>query len=88
MRCGEIDMPTIEKRAGVDVLVMGTGCRPATDAEVAFSAEIAALRAALDSIRQYGSDTLSGRTDGPDDRKWQRDAVLEMTNRASRALKG
>jgi len=52
------------------------------------AAENERLRAALDSIRQYGSDTLSGRTDGPDDRKWQRDAVLEMTNRASRALRG
>ena len=50
--------------------------------------EIERLRAELDSIRQYGSDTLSGRTDGPDDRQWQRDAVLEMTNRASRALRG
>ena len=50
--------------------------------------EIERLRAELDSIRQYGSDTLSGRTDGPDDRRWQRDAVLEMTNRASRALRG
>jgi hypothetical protein len=44
------------------------------------------LREALDSIRQYGSDTLSGRADGPDDRDWQRAAVLEMTNRASAAL--
>jgi hypothetical protein len=41
---------------------------------------------AIDGIWQYGADTLSGRTDGPDDRKWQRDAVLEMTRRA-RALK-
>ena len=51
-------------------------------------AEVEALRNGLDSIRQYGSDTLSGRTDGPDDRAWQRAAVLEMTNRAIRALKG
>jgi hypothetical protein len=51
-------------------------------------AEIERLRDALDSVRQYGSDTLSGRTDGPDDREWQRDAVLEMTNRAGRALRG
>ena len=50
--------------------------------------EVQRLRDALDSIRQYGSDTLSGRTDGPDDHKWQRDAVLEMTRRACRALKG
>lgn len=51
-------------------------------------AEVEALLNGLDSIRQYGSDTLSGRTDGPDDRAWQRAAVLEMTNRAIRALKG
>jgi len=49
-------------------------------------AEIKRLRDALDSVRQYGSDTLSGRTDGPDDRDWQRAAVLEMTRRARLAL--
>lgn len=37
---------------------------------------------ALKSIHRYGADTLSGRVDGPDDREWQRAAVLEMTNRA------
>lgn len=42
---------------------------------------------ALSHIRQYGSDTLSGRTDGPDDRKWQRDAVLKMTNIAAKAIR-
>lgn len=41
---------------------------------------------ALQSIRQYGSDTLSGRADGPDDRQWQRESVLEMTRRARAAL--
>jgi len=40
----------------------------------------------LDSIRRYGLDTLSGRTDGPDDRDWQRQAVNEMTKRATAAL--
>lgn len=49
-------------------------------------AEIKRLREALDSIHQYGSDTLSGRMDGPDDRKWQREAVAEMTRRARAAL--
>ncbi|GEM_PF-1200464 len=45
------------------------------------------LAEALDSIRQYGSDTLSGRADGgPNDRDWQRDAVREMTRRASAAI--
>lgn len=49
--------------------------------------EIARLREALSSIRQYGNDTLSGRADGgPDDRKWQREAVIEMRNRARAAL--
>lgn len=45
-----------------------------------------AMAEALDSIRQYGSDTLSGRVDGPDDRQWQRESVLEMTRRARAAL--
>lgn len=31
-------------------------------------------------------DTLSGRTDGPDDRAWQRESVIEMTRRAIAAL--
>jgi len=44
------------------------------------------LTDALESIRQFGSDTLSGRADGPDDREWQREAVREMTARASAAL--
>ena len=49
--------------------------------------EIARLREALGSIRQYGNDTLSGRADGGlDDRKWQREAVIEMRNRARAAL--
>ncbi len=44
------------------------------------------MREALDGIRQYGADTLSGRADGPDDRQWQRDGVLEMTRRARATL--
>ncbi len=48
--------------------------------------ELEDLRGALDAIRQYGSDTLSGRADGGvDDRAWQLDAVLEMTRRARAA---
>lgn len=46
---------------------------------------LAAARDALDAIWQYGADTLSGRVDGPDDRKWQRDSVVEMTKRAREA---
>ena len=43
---------------------------------------------ALESVWQYGSDTLSGPVKGQsDDRKWQRDGVLEMTNRAYRPIK-
>ena len=46
-------------------------------------AEVESLRDTLTAIRQYGSDTLSGRVDGgSDDREWQRDAVREMTKRA------
>lgn len=44
------------------------------------------LREALSSIYQYGSDSLSGPTTGPDDRAWQREGVLEMTRRAKAAL--
>jgi len=47
---------------------------------------LAEAKEALDSIRQFGSDTLSGRVDGPDDRAWQRGSVLEMRNRALAAL--
>ena len=43
---------------------------------------------ALKGVYQYGSDTLSGPVKGqPDDRKWQRDGVLEMTNRAYKGIK-
>lgn len=48
--------------------------------------EIVRLREALESIRQHGSDTLSGRMGGPDDRRWQRAAVAEMTRRAGDAI--
>lgn len=47
----------------------------------------AALREALESIRQFGSDTLSGPMGRADDRAWQREGVLEMTRRASAALR-
>lgn len=52
-------------------------------------AEVRRLRGALEGVRVYGSDTLSGRADGgADDREWQREAVLEMTKRARAALEG
>ena len=45
------------------------------------------LLAEMESIRQFGADTLSGRADGGlDDREWQRDSVLEMTRRARAAI--
>lgn len=45
------------------------------------------LLEALESIRQYANDTLSGRADsGPDDRAWQRECVIECRNRARAAI--
>ena len=43
-------MQTIETRAGDDVLVMGNGCRPASEAESAFYAEITRLRAEVEAL--------------------------------------
>jgi hypothetical protein len=59
---------------------------PSCGAKSAMSESPQRLRAALESIWQYGADTLSGRTDGPDDRAWQRDAVREMTMRTRDGL--
>jgi hypothetical protein len=43
----------------------------------------------IGAIRQYGHDTLSGPTKRVDDtRDWQRESVLEMTNRSVRLLNG
>lgn len=57
------------------------------DSLAAKDAEIARLREALESIRLYANDTLSGRADGgPDNRAWQREAVVECRNRARAAL--
>lgn len=56
------------------------------ESNLALRVENERLRAALDGIRVYGSDTLSGRVDGPDDREWQRESVREMTKRAREAL--
>lgn len=49
-------------------------------------ARVAELEGELQGIEQYGSDTLSGRVDGPDDRDWQREGVREMRDRARAAL--
>lgn len=62
------------------------------DALVAENARLRAerdrLRAALEAVYQYGSDTLSGPSGRPDDREWQREGVLVMTRRARAALEG
>lgn len=51
------------------------------------SEEVETLRDGLEAVYQYGSDTLRGPTgETLDDRAWHRQAVLEMTNRASRTL--
>ena len=43
----------------------------------------------IDAIRQYGSDTLRGPSKRSEDtRDWQREAVLEMTNRSVRLRRG
>lgn len=45
--------------------------------------ELAQAMAALDGIYTYCNDTLSGRADGgPDDRAWQREAVIHARNLA------
>lgn len=48
----------------------------------AFAEREAELVGALNGIYIYANDTLSGRADGPDDRKWQRDGIVEIRNRA------
>jgi len=51
------------------------------------AAEIARLLEALEAIRQYGNDTLSGPSVASEDtRNWQRESVLEMTKRAANAI--
>jgi chromosome segregation ATPase len=49
-------------------------------------AKLAKAVEALGSIELYGSDTLSGRTDGPADAKWHREGVKEMRDRARATL--
>jgi hypothetical protein len=49
-------------------------------------AAVERLRDVLDGIVVYGEDTLSGPTVSPNDRKWHRDGVQEMTRRARAAL--
>lgn len=53
----------------------------------AHDAKVAELVEALESIRQYGRDTLSGPC-GRFERgfEWHRESVVEMTSRAARAL--
>ena len=54
----------------------------ATQARADLEAENQRLLDTIDAIYIYANDTLSGRTDGPDDREWQRAAVAEIRNRA------
>jgi septal ring factor EnvC (AmiA/AmiB activator) len=54
--------------------------------EEAWKAKLAKAVEALGSIELYGSDTLSGRTDGPADAKWHREGVKEMRDRARAKL--
>jgi hypothetical protein len=59
----------------------------AAAARVLASIDVAKLRAvleALHSVEIYGSDTLSGRIDGPNDAAWYREGVREMRSRANR----
>jgi hypothetical protein len=50
-------------------------------------AEIARLREALESIKRYGLDTMSGPMETPPDLAvWYRDGVREMVHRARAAL--
>ena len=48
--------------------------------------QVQRLRCALESVWQYGNDTLRGPTIDPDDRKWHRTGVVEMTRRAREGL--
>jgi len=49
----------------------------------ALRARVAELEGALDSVYTYCNDTLSGRADGgPDDRAWQREAVIRARDLA------
>lgn len=57
------------------------------DANMKLLKHASELLEALESIRQYANDTLSGRADGgPDDRAWQRECVVECRNRARDAI--
>ena len=57
-----------------------------TKALAEVQADLERAREALDSIRIYGSDTLSGPMDAPDNREYYREGVKVMTRRARAAL--
>ena len=83
------EIERLECAIGAVAFAMGwTDLKEMTVEEYAASlrSELASARKALESIEQYGSDTLSGRADGPDDREWQREGVREMRDRARAAL--
>ncbi len=58
------------------------------EATIELKAERDRLRDALTGVEVYGSDTLSGRSDGPNDAAWYREGVAVMRDRARAALKG
>jgi hypothetical protein len=70
------------------VIRVWRGCYEEAESRAArLEAENARLRGLLFGVHTYGADTLSGPSKGPDDRKWYRDGVLEMTKRAALAEK-
>lgn len=48
--------------------------------------EVTVLSQVVQGIATYSSDTLSGRTDGPEDREWFRDGFEEILRRCQEAL--
>jgi len=65
------------ERASIGIIARAISADRAAQAE-----RIRRLEDVLDGIYIYANDTLSGRVDGPDDRAWQRSAVVEIRNRA------
>lgn len=86
-RADAADAKSATLQATLDQTIHGWGEDAVKVAEL--QAQVAKLTAkleeitdAVDGIYIFASDTLSGRTDGPDDREWQREGVVEIRNRA------
>jgi hypothetical protein len=56
------------------------------NAVILLEREVTVLSQVVQGIATYSSDTLSGRTDGPEDRKWFRDGFEEILRRCQEAL--